>query len=126
MGNDFLRQQRVLPREVGKRGQDRLAESKDAGLLVEESVQEKGYARFLALGGAPYRGHAPRVVRGSGGVRLGQRGARTKIFIRLTLAGRPPPVRARPSMPLATRGVSRRSTTSNSTRVRRGGAWEAD
>jgi hypothetical protein len=61
--HDVLRQQRFRPREVWKLGKDRMAESPDAFLIVEESVQDKRYARFSALGRAQDRGNEHGVVR---------------------------------------------------------------
>jgi hypothetical protein len=46
--NDCLRQKRLMPREVGKLGKDRLEESKDACLIVDESVQDNRYSRVMS------------------------------------------------------------------------------
>jgi hypothetical protein len=75
---DFLHQTRFLPRQVWKLGKDRLEESKEAGLRVEERVHEKRYSRFIDLVRAQYSGHEPRVVKGSGVVSLGHRGGKEK------------------------------------------------
>ena len=69
--NDFLHQQRFLPREVGKLGKGRIEDSQAAFLLVEDSVQDKRYSRFSELVRAQYRGNEPRVSKGSGVVNLG-------------------------------------------------------
>src|SRR5712692_7804989 len=68
--NDFLRQKRFLPREVGRLVKDRLEDSKDAFLLVDDRVHDKRYSRFMELVRAQYRGNAQRVVRGIGVVSL--------------------------------------------------------
>ena len=69
--NDFLHQKRFLPREVGKLVKDRSEDSKAAFLLVDDSVQEKRYSRFIELVRAQYRGNEPRVSKGIGVVNLG-------------------------------------------------------
>ena len=68
--NDFLRQKRFLPREVWRLVKDRLEDSKNAFLLVDASVQDKPYSRFMELVRAQYRGNEHRVVRGIGVVSL--------------------------------------------------------
>jgi hypothetical protein len=68
--NDFLRQKRFMPREVWKLVKDRLKDSKDAFLIVDDSVHDKRYARFIELVRAQYRGNEHRVVRGIGVVSL--------------------------------------------------------
>jgi hypothetical protein len=67
---DFLRQQRFMPREVWKLGKDRSEDSREAFLMVDESVQDNPYARFIELVRAQYRGTDQGVVRGSGVVSL--------------------------------------------------------
>ncbi|NOT55193.1 MAG: hypothetical protein HOP18_11345 [Deltaproteobacteria bacterium] len=47
--NDFLHQKRFLPREVWRLVKDRIEDSKEAFLLVEDSVQDKRYSRFLEV-----------------------------------------------------------------------------
>ena len=68
--NDFLRQKRFLPREVWRLVKDRLEDSKNAFLLVDASVQDKPYSRFMELVRAQYSGNEHRVVRGIGVVSL--------------------------------------------------------
>lgn len=68
--NDFLHQSRFLPREVWKLVKDRLEESKDAFLLVEDSVQDKRYSRFIEVVRAQYSGNEQRVIKGIGVVNL--------------------------------------------------------
>ena len=68
--NDFLRQKRFMPREVLKLVQDRIADSKDAFVIVDESVQDKRDSRFIELVRAQYRGNEHRVIKGIGVVSL--------------------------------------------------------
>jgi len=68
--NDFLRQKRFRPREVWKLVKDRIKDSKDAFLIVDDSVHDKRYARFIELVRAQYSGTEHRVVRGIGVVSL--------------------------------------------------------
>ena len=68
--NDFLHQRRFPPRELWKLVKDRLADSKDAFLLVDDRVQDKRYARFIELVRAQYSGNEHRVVKGIGVVNL--------------------------------------------------------
>jgi hypothetical protein len=68
--NDFLRQKQFMPRELWKLVKDRIEDSKDACLIVEDSVHDKRYARFIELVRAQYSGTEHRVVRGIGVVSL--------------------------------------------------------
>jgi hypothetical protein len=68
--NDFLRQKRFMPREVWRLVKDRIADSKDAFLIVDDSVHDKRYSRFIELVRAQYSGTEHRVVRGIGVVSL--------------------------------------------------------
>ena len=68
--NDFLHQQRFMPREVWKVVKDRIDDSQDACLIVDDSVQDKRYSRFIALVRAQYSGNEHGVVRGIGVVNL--------------------------------------------------------
>jgi hypothetical protein len=68
--NDFLRQKRFLPREVWKLVKDRIDDSKEACLIVDDSVHDKRYSRFIELVRAQYSGNEHRVVRGIGVVSL--------------------------------------------------------
>lgn len=68
--NDFLRQKRFMPRELWKLVKDRLDDSKEAFLIVDDSVHDKRYSRFIELVRAQYSGNEHRVVRGSGVVSL--------------------------------------------------------
>ena len=47
--NDFLHQRRFLPREVWKLVKDHIEDSKDAFLIVDDSVQDKRYSRYIEL-----------------------------------------------------------------------------
>jgi DDE family transposase len=68
--NDFLHQKRFLPREVWKLVKDRIEDSKAAFLLVDDSVQDKRYSRFIELVRAQYSGNEHRVIKGIGVVNL--------------------------------------------------------
>ena len=68
--NDFLHQKCFLPREVWKLVQDRIADSTEAFLLVEDSVHDKRYARFIELVRRQYSGNEHRVIKGIGVVSL--------------------------------------------------------
>jgi hypothetical protein len=68
--NDFLRQKRLMPREVWKLVKNRIEDSKDACLIVDDSVQDKRYSRFIDLVRAQYSGNEHRVVKGIGVVSL--------------------------------------------------------
>jgi hypothetical protein len=68
--NDFLRQKRFRPCEVWKLVKDRIEDSKEAFLLVDDSVHDKRYSRFLELVRAQYSGNEHRVIKGIGVVSL--------------------------------------------------------
>ena len=68
--NDFLHQKRFLPREMWKLVKDRIVDRPEAFLLVDDSVHEKRYSRFIELVQAQYSGNEHRVVRGIGVVSL--------------------------------------------------------
>ncbi len=85
--NDFLRQKRFLPREVWKLGKDRIEDSKDACLIVDDSGQDKRYSRFMELVRAQSSGNEPRVVRGIGVVSLVHSGGKDEDFYPLDYRG---------------------------------------
>src|SRR5712691_6471561 len=64
--NDLLRQKRFMPREVWRLGKERMEESKDAFLIVDDRVHDKRYSRFSEVVRAQYSGNAQRGVRGIG------------------------------------------------------------
>jgi DDE superfamily endonuclease len=68
--NDLLRQKRFMPREVWRLVKDRIEDSQDAFLIVDDSVHDKRYSRFIELVRAQYSGTEHRVVRGIGVVSL--------------------------------------------------------
>src|SRR6266850_6418430 len=68
--NDLLRQKRFMPREVWRLVKERIEDSPEAFLLVDDSVQDKRYSRFIELVRAQYSGNEHRVVRGIGVVSL--------------------------------------------------------
>jgi hypothetical protein len=78
--NDFLRQKRFLPREVWKLVKDRIEESKEAWLMVDDSVHDTRYSRGIDLVRAQYSGNEHRVVRGIGVVSLVHRGGKDEEF----------------------------------------------
>jgi hypothetical protein len=67
---DFLRQKRFLPRAVWKLVKDRIEDSKEACLIVDDSVHDKRYSRSIELVRAQYSGNEHRVVKGIGVVSL--------------------------------------------------------
>ena len=67
---DFLHQRRFLPREVWKLVKDCIEDSEAAFLLVDDSVQDKRYSRFMELVRAQYSGNEHRVIKGIGVVNL--------------------------------------------------------
>lgn len=68
--NDLLRQKRFMPREVWRLVKDRITDSQEALLVVDDSVHDKRYSRFIELVRAQYSGNEHRVVRGIGVVSL--------------------------------------------------------
>lgn len=68
--NDFLRHKRFMPGEVWQLVKDRIEDSKDAVLIVDDSVHDKRYSRFIELVRAQYSGNEHGVVRGIGVVSL--------------------------------------------------------
>jgi len=68
--NDFLHQKRFLPRELWKLVKAHIEDNPTAFLLVDDSVQDKRYSRFMKLVRAQYSGNEHRVVRGIGVVNL--------------------------------------------------------
>jgi hypothetical protein len=78
--NDFLHQKRFLPREMWNLVKDRIEDSKDAFLLVDDSVQDKRYSRFSELVRAQYRGNEHRVIKGIGVVNLVHRAGKDADF----------------------------------------------
>jgi hypothetical protein len=78
--NDFLHQKRFMPREVWKLVKDRIEDSKEACLIVDDSVHDKRYSRFIDLVRAQYSGNEHRVVKGIGVVSLVHSGGKDKAF----------------------------------------------
>lgn len=78
--NDLRWQKRFMPREVWRLVKDRIEDSKDAFLIVADSVHDKRYSRFIELVRAQYRGHEQRVVRGIGVVSLVHSGGKDEDF----------------------------------------------
>ena len=78
--NDFLHQKRFLPRELWKLVKERIVNSKEAFLLVDDSVQDKRYSRFIELVRAQYSGTEHRVIKGIGVVNLGHSAGKAADF----------------------------------------------
>src|SRR6185436_8343320 len=68
--NDFLCQKRFMPRDVGKLGKERIEDSKEACLMVDDSVHDKRYSRLIELVRRQYSGNEQRVIKGIGVVSL--------------------------------------------------------
>jgi hypothetical protein len=68
--NDFLHQKRFMPRAIWKLVKDRIDDSPNAFLMVDDSVHDKRSSRFIELVRAQYSGNEHRVVRGIGVVSL--------------------------------------------------------
>jgi hypothetical protein len=78
--NDLLRQKRFMPREVWQLVKDRIADGKDAFLIVDDSVHDKRYSRFIELVRAQYSGNEHGVIRGIGVVSLVHSGGKEEDF----------------------------------------------
>lgn len=78
--NDFLHDKRFLPRALWKLVRERIEDSKDACLIVDDSVQDKRYSRFIELVRAQYSGNEHRGVKGIGGVNWVHRGGAEDDF----------------------------------------------
>jgi hypothetical protein len=78
--NDFLHDKRFLPRDVWNLVKDRIEDSKEACLIVDDSVQDKRYSRFMELVRAQYSGNEHRVVKGIGVVNLVHSGGQDEDF----------------------------------------------
>ncbi len=68
--NDFLRQEGLRPSQVWELVRGRIADSPDAFLIVDDSVQDKRYSRFMELVKWQYSGAEHRTVKGIGVVNL--------------------------------------------------------
>jgi hypothetical protein len=90
--NDFLHQKRFLPREVWKLVKDRIAESKDAFWLVDDSVRDERYSRFIELVRAQSSGNEHRVIKGMGVVNLGHSAGTGADFYPIDYRGYAPDV----------------------------------
>jgi hypothetical protein len=78
--NDLLHQKRFMPREVWRLVKERIEDSPEAFLLVDDSVHDKRYSRFIELVRAQYSGNEHRVVRGIGVVSLVHSGGKDADF----------------------------------------------
>lgn len=68
--NDFLRQQRLMPHHLWALVKDRIADGSQAFLIVDDSVHDKRYARFIELVKRQYSGNEHRVIQGIGVVSM--------------------------------------------------------
>ena len=78
--NDLLRQKRLMPRGLWALVKDRSEDSREAFLIVDDSVPDKRYARFIELVRAHYRGNEQRGVKGIGVVSLVHSGGQEGDF----------------------------------------------
>jgi len=68
--NDFLRQAHFQPHQLWELVQGRIADSREAFLIVDDSVQDKRYSRFIELAKYQYSGVEHRPIKGIGVVNL--------------------------------------------------------
>ncbi len=68
--NDFLRQEHFRPHQLWELVRGRIADSRDAFLIADDSVQDKRYSRFIELVKYQYSGVEHRPVKGIGVVNL--------------------------------------------------------
>jgi len=68
--NDFLRKKRLMPRQLWELVKGRIDDSNAAFLIVDDSVHDKRYSRFIELVKAQYSGNEHRVIRGIGVVSM--------------------------------------------------------
>src|SRR5574341_728038 len=78
--NDFLRQERLLPRQVWELVHGRIDDGRDAFLIVDDSVHDKRYSRFMELVRFQYSGAEHRVIKGIGVVSLVHSGGKEGDF----------------------------------------------
>jgi hypothetical protein len=71
---------------------DRIEDSKEAFLLVDDSVQDKRYSRFIELVRAQYSGNAHRVIKGIGVVNLVHSAGKDADFYPIDYRGYAPDV----------------------------------
>jgi hypothetical protein len=68
--NDFLRQERLRPRELWELVRGRIEDCREAFLIIDDSVQDKRYSRFIELVKYQYNGAEHQLVKGIGVVNL--------------------------------------------------------
>jgi len=68
--NDFLRERHLRPRQLWELVQGRIEDGPEAFLIVDDSVQDKRYSRFMELVKYQYSGAEHQVVKGIGVVNL--------------------------------------------------------
>ena len=97
--SDFLRQEHVTARELWRLVQGLIDDSPEACLIVDDSVQDKRYSRFIELVKRQWSGAIGGLVRGIGVVNLVHSAGPQKkkeTFSRLIIASMPPTSMARP------------------------------
>jgi len=68
--SDFLRRERFTPSQLWEIVQPHITDSRQAAIIVDDSVQNKQYSRFIELVKCQYSGNEHRTVRGIGLVNL--------------------------------------------------------
>ena len=68
--NDFLRERHLRPRQLWELVRGRIEDGPEAFLIVDDSVQDKRYSRFMELVKYQYSGAEHQVVKGIGVVNL--------------------------------------------------------
>jgi len=68
--NDFLRQERLRPRQLWELVHGRIDDGREAFLIVDDSVHDKRYSRFMEVVRFQYSGAEHRVIKGIGVVSL--------------------------------------------------------
>lgn len=68
--SDFLRRERFTPGQLWELVQNYISDSSDSFLIVDDSVQDKRYSRFIALVKKQYSGNEHGLVKGIGIVNM--------------------------------------------------------
>lgn len=68
--SDFLRRERFTPSQLWKVVQPHISDSEQAAIIVDDSVQNKRYSRFIELVKCQYSGNEQSTVRGIGLVNM--------------------------------------------------------
>ena len=78
--NDFLTQRPCVPRALWQLVAPRIEDSAEAFVIVDDSVHDKRYSRFIELVRAQYSGNEHRVIKGIGVVSLVHSNATAEVF----------------------------------------------